>query len=162
MPSRDPLISSSTLLKQSLSNGSSPNLVPVSGPGQRATGAQIINLATKVGAIVAGQTSVKAPEREAFEKHLPQDVHIISCHSLHGPTVNPVGQPLVSILPYFAFDSVRLQILIKHRGTDEAVHTVESILKSFGSRYVYLSYEEHDIVTANTQAVTHAAFLRKV
>lgn len=46
-------------------------------------------------AIVAGQTSVKAPERAAFERHLPADVHILSCHSLHGPTVSPVGQPLV-------------------------------------------------------------------
>lgn len=51
--------------------------------------------ATKVGAIVAGQTSVKAPEKAAFEKHLPEDVYIISCHSLHGPTVTPQGQPLV-------------------------------------------------------------------
>ena len=39
---------------------------------------------------------------------------------------------------------------------------VEDIFRSFKSRYVYLSYEEHDSVTANTQAVTHAAFLRSV
>ncbi|KAH9900933.1 Prephenate dehydrogenase [Cubamyces lactineus] len=99
---------------------------------------------TKVGAIVSGQTSVKAPEKAAFEKYLPQDVEIVSCHSLHGPTVSPVGQPLV---------------LIKHRATDDSLKVVEQILKPFGSRYVYLSYEDHDIVTANTQAVTHAAFL---
>ncbi|KAG6836892.1 hypothetical protein H0H93_001723 [Arthromyces matolae] len=99
---------------------------------------------TKVGAIVAGQTSVKAPEREAFEAYLPKDVYIVSCHSLHGPTVNPVGQPLV---------------LIKYRAPPEALTFVENILSCFGSRYVYLSYEEHDLVTANTQAVTHAAFL---
>ncbi|KAI0331055.1 Prephenate dehydrogenase [Cubamyces sp. BRFM 1775] len=99
---------------------------------------------TKVGAIVSGQTSVKAPEKAAFEKYLPQDVEIVSCHSLHGPTVSPVGQPLV---------------LIKHRATDNSLKVVEQILKPFGSRYVYLSYEDHDIVTANTQAVTHAAFL---
>ncbi|KAI0636555.1 Prephenate dehydrogenase [Trametes polyzona] len=99
---------------------------------------------TKVGAIVAGQTSVKAPEKTAFEKYLPEDVEIVSCHSLHGPTVSPVGQPLV---------------LIKHRARDESLKLVEQILRPLGSRYVYLSYEEHDIVTANTQAVTHAAFL---
>ncbi|KAF5322984.1 hypothetical protein D9611_009342 [Ephemerocybe angulata] len=99
---------------------------------------------TKVHSIVAGQTSVKAPEKVAFEKHLPADVHIVSCHSLHGPTVSPVGQPL---------------ILIKHRATDEALTLVESILSCLRSRFVYLSYEEHDSVTANTQAVTHAAFL---
>ena len=57
--------------------------------------ADIELLATKVGAVVSGQTSVKAPERAAFEKHLPADVEIVSCHSLHGPTVNPLGQPLV-------------------------------------------------------------------
>ncbi|KAI0748429.1 Prephenate dehydrogenase [Daedaleopsis nitida] len=101
-------------------------------------------LSTKVGAIVAGQTSVKAPEKAAFEKHLPEDVQIVSCHSLHGPNVSTVGQPLV---------------IIKHRATDDAVKLVEHILAPLRSRYVYLSYEEHDIVTANTQAVTHAAFL---
>ncbi|KAJ7438467.1 hypothetical protein FB451DRAFT_1152009 [Mycena latifolia] len=99
---------------------------------------------TKLNAVVAGQTSVKAPEKAAFEKHLPQDTHIVSCHSLHGPGVSPVGQPLV---------------LIRHRAPPEALRLVENILRSFGSRYVYLSYEEHDLVTANTQAVTHAAFL---
>ncbi|KAI0345057.1 Prephenate dehydrogenase [Trametopsis cervina] len=99
---------------------------------------------TKVGAIVAGQTSVKAPERAAFEKYLPNDVHIVSCHSLHGPTVSPLGQPLV---------------LIKHRAPDAALQLVENILRPMRSRFVYLSYDEHDIVTANTQAVTHAAFL---
>lgn len=52
-------------------------------------------LATKLGAIVGGQTSCKAPEIAAFEKYLPEDVDIVSCHSLHGPTVNPKGQPLV-------------------------------------------------------------------
>ena len=58
--------------------------------------------ATKVGAIVSGQTSVKAPEKAAFEKYLPEDVHIVSCHSLHGPTVSPLGQPLVGAPARFA------------------------------------------------------------
>jgi prephenate dehydrogenase (NADP+) len=52
-------------------------------------------IATKVGAIVAGQTSVKAPEQSAFEKYLPLDTQIVSCHSLHGPTISTLGQPLV-------------------------------------------------------------------
>lgn len=55
------------------------------------------NKATKQGAIVGGQTSCKAPELAAFEKHLPADVEIVSCHSLHGPKVNPNGQPLVGL-----------------------------------------------------------------
>ncbi|KAK4703453.1 prephenate dehydrogenase (NADP+), partial [Phenoliferia sp. Uapishka_3] len=99
---------------------------------------------TKVGAIVSGQTSVKAPERLAFDTFLPQDTHIISVHSLHGPTVAPDGQAL---------------IIIQHRAPDEMVRLVERILSPLNSRYVHLSYDEHDDVTANTQAVTHAAFL---
>ncbi|KAF8901188.1 prephenate dehydrogenase [Gymnopilus junonius] len=99
---------------------------------------------TKMHAIVAGQTSVKAPEKAAFEKHLPKDVHIVSCHSLHGPTVSPLGQPLV---------------VIQHRSSNDALALVENILRPLRSRFVYLSYDEHDRVTANTQAVTHAAFL---
>lgn len=54
--------------------------------------------ATKVGAIVGGQTSCKAPELDAFDKHLPEDVEVVSCHSLHGPKVSPKGQPLVRYL----------------------------------------------------------------
>ena len=99
---------------------------------------------TKLGAIVGGQTSTKAPEIAAFEKHLPRDVEIVSCHSLHGPGVNPKGQPLV---------------IIKHRASDEAAQLVERILSCFDSEIVHLSAEKHDRITADTQAVTHAAFL---
>jgi prephenate dehydrogenase len=52
--------------------------------------------ATKLNSVVAGQTSVKAPEKIAFERYLPEDVYIVSIHSLHGPTVTTEGQPLVS------------------------------------------------------------------
>jgi prephenate dehydrogenase (NADP+) len=55
----------------------------------------LLMVATKVGAVVGGQTSCKAPEIAAFEKYLPEDVEILSCHSLHGPNVDPRGQPLV-------------------------------------------------------------------
>ncbi|KAJ4349864.1 prephenate dehydrogenase (NADP(+)) [Didymosphaeria variabile] len=99
---------------------------------------------TKLGAIVGGQTSCKAPEIAAFERHLPSDVHIVSCHSLHGPKVDPKGQPLV---------------LIKHRATDEAFEFVEMVLSCLNSTHVYLTGEQHDRITADTQAVTHAAFL---
>jgi prephenate dehydrogenase len=57
--------------------------------------------ATKLNAIVAGQTSVKAPEKAAFEKYLPEDAYILSIHSLHGPTVSPFGQPLVGASSHF-------------------------------------------------------------
>jgi prephenate dehydrogenase (NADP+) len=97
-----------------------------------------------LGAIVGGQTSCKEPEIAAFEKHLPKDVQIVSCHSLHGPGVDPRGQPLV---------------LIKHRADDAAFAFVERVLSCLGSKHVYLTYEQHDRITADTQAVTHAAFL---
>ncbi|KAJ9109098.1 hypothetical protein QFC21_000426 [Naganishia friedmannii] len=127
---------------------------------------------TKPYAIVAGQTSVKAPEKEAFEKYLPDDVYIVSVHSLHGPTVTTEGQPLVSTPRAHQPIYTRIprkkptgrvrspsQVIIQHRAPDEKVRVVEQILESFKSRYVHLTYEEHDLVTANTQAVTHAAFL---
>ncbi|KAM5353900.1 hypothetical protein ACJ41O_000550 [Fusarium nematophilum] len=99
---------------------------------------------TKLGAIVGGQTSCKSPEIAAFEAHLPADVHIISCHSLHGPNVDPFNQPLV---------------LIQHRAPDSALRKVEAVLGCLRSKFVYLSALEHDRITADTQAVTHAAFL---
>lgn len=53
-----------------------------------------------------------------------------------------------------------IKIIIHYRGPKDKVTMVEELFSSFKSRYVYLTYEEHDEVTANTQAVTHAAFLR--
>ncbi|KNB11676.1 prephenate dehydrogenase [Fusarium oxysporum f. sp. lycopersici 4287] len=99
---------------------------------------------TKLGAIVGGQTSCKSPEIAAFEAHLPTDVDIISCHSLHGPNVDPTNQPLV---------------LIQHRAPDSALRKVEIVLSCLRSKFVHLSAREHDRITADTQAVTHAAFL---
>ncbi|CAG8663880.1 7539_t:CDS:10 [Cetraspora pellucida] len=99
---------------------------------------------SKIGAIVAGQTSVKEPEIRAFENHLPEDVHIVSCHSLHGPSVDPEGQPLV---------------MIQHRATKEKFEFVLRVLSCLKSRFVVLSYKEHDRIMADTQAVTHVAFL---
>lgn len=97
-----------------------------------------------MGAIVGGQTSCKSPEIAAFEKHLPSDVDIVSCHSLHGPSVDPKNQPLV---------------LIQHRAPDASLRKVETVLSCLKSKVVYLSAKEHDRITADTQAVTHAAFL---
>ncbi|KAF2210619.1 hypothetical protein CERZMDRAFT_44874 [Cercospora zeae-maydis SCOH1-5] len=99
---------------------------------------------TRMGAIVGGQTSTKAPEIAAFERHLPPDVEIVSCHSLHGPGVDPKGQPLV---------------IINHRASARSVALVERILSCFESTFVPLSAEKHDRITADTQAVTHLAFL---
>jgi prephenate dehydrogenase (NADP+) len=98
----------------------------------------------KLGAIVCGQTSVKYPEIAAFEKYCPKDVHIITCHSLHGPSISCKGQPLV---------------VINHRSTQESFEHAMCIFKSLESTIVELTHEEHDKITAHTQAVTHLAFL---
>ena len=99
---------------------------------------------TKKGAIVAGQTSVKHPEIEAFEKYLPQDSHIITCHSLHGPGFDPMGQKM---------------IVIPHRTNKEAYQRMTDILSSLGSILSEIAdYHEHDKIVADTQAVTHMGF----
>ncbi|KAI8626097.1 prephenate dehydrogenase [Xylariaceae sp. FL1651] len=99
---------------------------------------------TKQNAIVGGQTSCKDPEIKAFEDYLPPDVDIVSCHSLHGPKVDTKDQPLV---------------LIKHRASAASFNKVETVLRCLQSKHVYLTAHEHDRITADTQAVTHAAFL---
>ncbi|KAI5965763.1 TYR1 [Candida pseudojiufengensis] len=99
---------------------------------------------TKYGAIVGGQTSCKAPEIAAFEKYLPEDTEIVSIHSLHGPKVNTTGQPLV---------------LIPHRSSEKSLELVKGIVACLKSKMVILTAKEHDRITADTQAVTHAAFL---
>lgn len=102
--------------------------------------------ATKIGAVVAGQTSVKEPEIQAFEKYLPADVDIMTLHSLHGPSISPEGQALV---------------VVKHRISEEKYNTIVEMCRiSLKSQIVHLSsYLEHDRITADTQAVTHLAFL---
>ncbi|KAJ2505218.1 prephenate dehydrogenase (NADP(+)), partial [Coemansia sp. RSA 2052] len=100
--------------------------------------------ATKVGAIVAGQTSVKTPEILAFEKYLPDDVHIVTCHSMHGPNIDTKGQPLA---------------IIRYRSDDEHYRMAVEALSALESRVIYLTYEEHDRITADTQAATHLSFI---
>lgn len=99
---------------------------------------------SKLGAIVGGQTSCKNPEIKAFEKYLPPDIDIISLHSLHGPKVNTTGQPLV---------------LINHKSKGDSLDFVKCLISCFNSKVVELTADEHDKITADTQAVTHAAFL---
>jgi prephenate dehydrogenase (NADP+) len=42
---------------------------------------------------------------------LPNDVHIVSCHSLHGPSVSPLDQPLV-IYNYLGLASLMLTLTV--------------------------------------------------
>ncbi|HVW95249.1 MAG TPA: prephenate dehydrogenase [Mucilaginibacter sp.] len=100
--------------------------------------------ATKYGAIVAGQTSVKTPEITTFEKYLPADAQIITFHGMHGPGFKPRGQTL---------------ILIRHRADDKAYQRMLDLFNAIGSNIVELAdYHEHDKIVADTQAVTHVGF----
>lgn len=82
-------------------------------------------------------------------------------HRLPGrPTSGASSAELLVITLPSNLSASNLKVLIKHRASDRDLRLVENILRHLKSRYVYLSYEEHDEVTANTQAVTHAAFLR--
>ena len=99
---------------------------------------------TKKDAIVGGQTSVKSLEVEAFERYLPPDINIVTCHSLHGPTVDPHGQSLV---------------VIKHRSTDDAYKRALEAFEKLGSNISEISScQEHDRITADVQSVTHVGF----
>lgn len=100
--------------------------------------------ATRYGAIVAGQTSVKHPEIAAFEEFLPADVNIITVHSLHGPGVDPQGQKL---------------IVIPHRTTAEAFRRMTDVLSALTPDLAEIpDYREHDRIVADTQAATHMGF----
>src|ERR1700761_5402852 len=99
---------------------------------------------TKYGAIVAGQTSVKTPEIETFEKYLPADAQIITFHAMHGPGFEPKGQKL---------------ILIRHRASDEAYQDMLNLFNAVETDIVEIGdYNDHDKIVADTQAVTHVGF----
>jgi len=52
-----------------------------------------------------------------------------------------------------------VQVLIKHRASEASLARVEAVLRCLGSKQVHLTAALHDRITADTQAVTHAAFL---
>ena len=98
----------------------------------------------KYGAVIAGQTSVKHPEIEAFEALLPDDVHIFTCHSLHGPAFSTVGQKLV---------------IVPHRIDKANYEKTLKIYQALESEIIEVdSYMQHDQIMADTQAVTHMGF----
>jgi len=98
----------------------------------------------KAGCIVAGQTSVKYPEIQAFEKYLPANVFIVTMHAFHGPGFEPDQQKLV---------------LIPYRSNNEVLQRVSDIFLKIGSDIAVISdYHQHDQIVADTQAVTHVGF----
>lgn len=99
---------------------------------------------TKYGAIVGGQTSVKFPEIEAFERFLPKDASIVTCHALHGPGFETEGQTMA---------------LIRHRASDEIYQKTYQIFSALKSHIIeFATYQEHDKIMADTQALTHMGF----
>jgi len=99
---------------------------------------------TKYGAIVSGQTSVKTPEIRAFEQYLPKDINIITCHSLHGPGIDPSGQKM---------------IVIPHRCNDQAYQRMTDVLMALGSDLIEMvDFQMHDRIVADTQVATHVGF----
>ena len=106
---------------------------------------KLVGPSIKMKAIVGGTTSIKELEIGLFTANVPKDVAIITFHSMHGPSVNPSGMPLV-------FIPVRCNEIQKQ--------TVLHLLAPLNSKLVELkSGEMHDKITADTQAVTHAAFM---
>ena len=98
----------------------------------------------KPGTIVAGQTSVKFPEIEAFDRYLAPDIDVFTCHSLHGPAFSTVGQKL---------------IVVPHRVSEDAYRKGLAIYKALDSEIIEIaSYLQHDKIMADTQAVTHMGF----
>jgi prephenate dehydrogenase (NADP+) len=98
----------------------------------------------KPDAIVAGQTSVKSPEIEAFDRYLAPDIDVFTCHSLHGPAFSTVGQKL---------------IVVPHRVSEEAYRKGLEIYTALDSEIIEIeSYLQHDKIMADTQAVTHMGF----
>lgn len=103
-----------------------------------------VSKAVKPGTVIAGQTSVKHPEIEAFETLLPKDVHIFTCHSLHGPSFSTVGQKL---------------IVVPHRVDEKAYTNGMEIYCALESEIIEIpTYLQHDKIMADTQAVTHMGF----
>lgn len=100
---------------------------------------------TKFGAVVAGQTSIKSPEIEAFEAHLPKDTDIITLHALFGPNVSPVGQKMV-----------RIRYRCAHPSNE---FLADEVIQAIGAEVVDLETPEiHDKMMADIQAITHIGF----
>lgn len=100
--------------------------------------------ATRKDAIVSSGTSVMTPSVEAFEKYLPDDVNIINWHWLFGPSINPIGQSTA---------------LVRYKSSESAYQRARDTFEKIGTKIIELpSYQEHDRITADTQAVTHVGF----
>ncbi|MGL4632085.1 MAG: prephenate dehydrogenase/arogenate dehydrogenase family protein [Leadbetterella sp.] len=94
--------------------------------------------------IISAQTSVKAPEAEAFDQYLPVFVEVVGSHALFGPQVSLSGQNVA---------------LFNHRASESSFDMVSKLYKDLGCNIVVLkSAKEHDKLMADVQVVTHIGF----
>lgn len=106
--------------------------------------ARVAGPSTKFGAIVTGQTSVKTPEINAFEKYLPQDAQIVGSHALFGPSISPEGQ---------------IVAIFRHRCSNEAFEIIKQLYDATGAITKELNdYKAHDSMMADIQVITHVGF----
>ncbi|XBW36447.1 hypothetical protein QEN19_002025 [Hanseniaspora menglaensis] len=96
--------------------------------------------------IISGQSSSKTIEVITLLKHTQKlNTDIITLHSMHGPNVPSKGQSL-ALIP------VRLNNV-------DNLHFVDSFTDCFESDKKFLTFIKHDKTTANTQGLTHCAFI---
>ncbi|OBA27184.1 hypothetical protein HANVADRAFT_23741 [Hanseniaspora valbyensis NRRL Y-1626] len=96
--------------------------------------------------IIGGQSSSKTIEVINFLENTQElNTDIITLHSMHGPNVPTKGQSL-AVMP------VRLNKLIN-------LKFVDSFTDCFESNKKFLTFMQHDKITANTQGLTHCVFI---
>lgn len=96
------------------------------------------------GTIVGGQAAVKELEVAELERHLPPSCPIVTCHSLHGPTLSTGGQTL---------------LVVRHRATEAEYRVARGVYEKLGSRIIEVpSASAHDRLMADIQSLTHVCF----
>ncbi|KAJ3258094.1 prephenate dehydrogenase (NADP(+)) [Boothiomyces macroporosus] len=71
-----------------------------------------------------------------------------------------VKDPEIKAFEKYLPDDVNIPlVIIRHRSNNSSFDTAVEILESLESKIVHLTAKEHDHITADTQAVTHLAFL---
>ncbi|MBI2173134.1 MAG: prephenate dehydrogenase [Candidatus Aenigmarchaeota archaeon] len=103
------------------------------------------------GTIVSGQTSVKTPEIDAFDRYLPNGVSVVPTHFLFKPTA------------VLLTDKEKMRrkktAVINHRSDDIAYREVLEAFGGLGSNIVEIpDHITHDKIMADTQAVTHVGY----
>jgi len=104
----------------------------------------------KKGAIISGQTSRKAPEMHAFDRHVSKNPNsslvLVTIHTMCNPKASDASKEILGIIRHNSSDSAHSRARDFYGGMSEHV-------EDFGSIY------EHDTKVANTQINTSRTFL---